>query len=336
MLKTLPDSLPLKQYPSSKQRSTADFLWDAWCITSLVGIWPRFIEPRLVTTTVLTMKIKDLPAELNGLKILQFSDLHFHDQVPSSFLERIYSKVKEFAPDIIVFTGDFICQSVLEDKERLLTFLNNFPKAPFGNFAILGNHDYSEFVSVNDEGVYDIVEPYVSHIGKAIKRLFKRTKFPVAMNPRVKQIPMHEELINLIKQTPFQLLHNSTQTIQVKNTGFNICGVGEYMLGRFDPETAFKNWDPKYTGIILAHNPDCAVQLSEFPGALVLSGHTHGGQVNLPWINNKFVLIQNRNLKQGMVYVDNKWVYINRGIGSVMPFRWFAPPELLCLTLDAS
>ena len=52
-------------------------LWDVACAVSIVGIWPRFIEPNLLRVTRLTLPIRNLPSTLLGLRVVHFSDLHF-------------------------------------------------------------------------------------------------------------------------------------------------------------------------------------------------------------------------------------------------------------------
>lgn len=312
--------------------------WDAFCAASIVGIWPRFCEPRLLFTNFVTLKIKELPEGLDGLRILQFSDLHFSSSTSDSYLEKIKRKAAAFAPDLIVFTGDFLCRSQIEpkDKERLEHFLCSFPKAKYGSFAVLGNHDYDEFVSMNSSGEYAIMKPDTSPIGQGLKKIFSRSVKPKAMQIDVHNVPLHQSLLGLLSKTPFRLLHNSCATVPINGTALNIVGLGEYTLGRFDPSSAFRLWDDRFPGIILAHNPDCVPYLASFPGAVILSGHTHGGQINLPLIVKKFLVMENPRYKQGIFHVNGKWLYVNRGVGSLMPFRFFAPPELLCLTLVPS
>lgn len=316
-------------------RSNAYLLWDAWCILSVVGIWPRFIEPNLILTTKLTVSIPGLPPALKGLKILQFSDLHINPQMSDRYLNRLKKKVAALAPDILVFTGDFICCANLTESERLKDFLKTLPTAPCGSYAILGNHDYQEFVSINSEGEYDVIGGKASILHRGFKRLFSKTRLKKKITERAKAVGLHTDLVSMIQETPFQLLHNTTQTIAIKDTHLNICGLGEYMLGKLDPETAFQNYDRNYPGIILAHNPDAVPYLESYPGDIILCGHTHGGQVNIPGMVEKFTLLENMDMKKGLVRKGNKWVYINRGAGSVLQFRWFAPPELLLLTLDS-
>lgn len=313
-------------------KSFSESLWDLFCITTILGIWPRFIEPQLICTTHLKLSIRNLPAPLEGLKILQFSDLHLTHHMSDRYLARLANDILSLKPDLIVFTGDFICYSALKDSTRLKDFFCEL-KAPCGCYAILGNHDYAEFVSINDDGDYDILDTSSSSLGRAFKRLLVTTKLTKKVTDRAKRAPLHQELVQLLAQTPFKLLHNETIQVPINGSMLNISGLGEYMLGRCDPLETFKNYDKTSPGIILLHNPDGAPHLQGYPGDIVLCGHTHGGQVNLPWMWRKFTLLEHMEFKKGLVRVDDKWVYINRGIGSVLPFRWFSPPELLLLTL---
>ena len=106
------------------------------------------------------------------------------------------------------------------------------------------------------------------------------------------------------------------------------------MLGQCRPEKGFEGYQANYPGIILVHNPDGIKTLQDRPGELILSGHTHGGQVYLPWMWKRFTRLENPAVRRGLYHLDGKWIYVNRGIGSVMKFRWFAVPELLSVTLQ--
>lgn len=310
-------------------------IWDLFCLTSVVGIWPRFIEPRLIFTTRLNLAIPNLPEDLKEFKILQISDIHLNQQSSSTFLNKLVRKCKTLNPDLIVMTGDFICYSQLHEPEKLKSLLQRF-HAPYGCYAVLGNHDYASFVSINDKGEYDTItppSPSSSSLSRAFSRLTKSITLTRTTTERSQKIPFHQGLIDLLKETPFKLLHNDTEIISVKNTKLNICGLGEYCLSKIDAPQAFKRYDQKSPGIVLLHNPDGAPMLKDYPGDIILSGHTHGGQVNLPWMWKKFTLLENMNFKKGLQKSDDKWIYINRGLGSVLTFRWFAPPEILLLTL---
>lgn len=318
-----------------KSYSFANLCWDAWCCLSLVGIWPRFIEPKLISTSHLALKIDHLPNDLKGLKILQFSDLHLHPKVSQSFLNKASDKILALKPDIILFTGDFLCFALPEDLERLETFFKNL-YAPHGCYAILGNHDYSEFVSINSEtGEYDTLSSSVGSLMRILKRLWTTTKLAFKTTQRAKAVIPNENLEKLLKNTPFRLLKNETIQIPIKNSFLNLSGLEEYVTGRCDPIKTLEKFNPNYPGITMIHNPDALPYLLNFPADLFLAGHTHGGQVNLPWLWKKFTLMENPELKKGLVRFRDRWIYINRGIGSVIPFRWFAVPEILLITLES-
>lgn len=312
----------------------SEWAWDAWCIASGIGIWPRYIEPRLLEITRINLPIANLPQALKGFKILQFSDLHWSGLFSASLQKKMIRKMNALKPDLIVFTGDFICRSKLENQEGLRSTLRAL-KAKVGCFAVLGNHDYDAFVTVNAKGDYDVEDPSPSsNISKGFKRLFQSVVLTKKVTERARLVNQHLELMKLLKETPFQLLCNETQQMTYNGTTINICGLEEYSLGKFNPDQAFRNYDERYPGIILSHNPDTFEMLKNYPGQIILSGHTHGGQVNLPVFWSRFTLIENLQFKSGLKKVGEKWAYINRGISSVMKFRWFAAPELTLLTLQ--
>jgi len=319
-----------KEQPPS---NLSEILWNAWCIVSVIGIWPRYIEPNIIQTTKLNLTIPSLSPALNGFKVLQFSDLHFHPNIPTFFIRSLIKKVKAFSPDMIVFTGDFLCKAIMQDKNRLKEVLSEM-EAPQGCYAILGNHDYEEFVTVNLNGEYDVQMREPSDIIQGFLRLLKKTPLKKVITAEAQKVGMHQELLDLLKETPFQLLNNKTTTVPIKDSALNVCGLGEYTLGRCKPEEAFKEYDTSYPGIILTHNPDSVPLLKGYPGEVILCGHTHGGQVNLPWMWKRLTKMENMELKRGLKTLHGKKVYINRGLGSVLPFRWFSPPEVSLITLS--
>lgn len=314
--------------------SFSKFAWDCWCLASIVGIWPRFIEPNIVKTTHLTLNIPNIPQPLHGLRILQFSDLHLQKNTSERFLNRISRKIRSLNPDLIVFTGDFLCFSNLEESERLSAFLNSL-SAPYGCYAILGNHDYQDYVSINSAGDYDRIDLRKATIKKGFKKLL--SSIPVLtkkVTETAAKVPTHDNLMQLLRKTPFVTLHNETRLVPIKNSYLNISGLGEHMLGRCIPALAFQKYNEQYPGIILLHNPDGIPLLQGYPGEIILCGHTHGGQVNIPGLREKFMVLEDTRFGRGLFKIREKWAYVNRGIGSAMNFRWFSIPEILLLTIE--
>lgn len=318
-----------------KKNWLSGLLWDLWCCISIVGIWPRFIEPNLLFTSKYTIPLPSLDRSLNGLKILLISDLHLNTKTPDYFLKKIIKKVKRNNPDLILFTGDFLCFSEMGNSHRLENFLKDIPNAPSGNYCVLGNHDYEHYAYINEEGDYDISFKTESKsiFKKGFKRIFKKIPLTGKITERAKLNKPNNELIKLLENTPFKLLHNHTEIIKIGDSYLNISGLGEYMTGNLNAEKTFSNYQNEYPGIILVHNPDGIRLINKYPGDIILSGHTHGGQINLPFISNKFVLLENLKYKKGYFNEKNKHIYVSRGLGSVFHFRWFSPPELTIFEL---
>lgn len=294
--------------------------WDGFCLFSIAGIWPRYIEPKLLKVKHLELKA---PVK-SKIKIAAFSDLHWSEKTSKILLKKIIHQIEAFQPDIIVLLGDLICEGNLIDADGLKRFLNRL-NAPQGAYVILGNHDYHSALGINEEGEYDVAKDK-NFIKEALKRIFFTRRIQGKAHERVKKIPPHQALIELLKETPFKLLHN--ESVELKQ--FNLVGLGEYMADRALPQEAFKNYNKDLPGLILVHNPDMVPKLDSYPGDIILCGHTHGGEINLPWIWKRLTAMEHPRFKTGLIQEGGKWVYVTRGVGSTVPFRLNAPPEL-CL-----
>jgi uncharacterized protein len=308
-------------------------IWDACCLLSVVGIWPRYIEPQLISRTKIICPVRNLPDDLEGFRIVQFSDLHLNKSMSDRFLSRLTEKILSLKPDLITFTGDFICYSKLNDPDRLWSFLCGL-SAPSGCFAVLGNHDYARPVLINTKtGDYDAIERREGNVAAGLKLLTDKPAISGKVSEAAKKVDFNRPLMELLDKTPFRLLHNQTAKVSVKNSRINIAGLGEYMLGRALPEQAFEGMDKECPTIVLAHNPDSLPLLEGRPGDLVLCGHTHGAQINLPGLWKRFTLMENPKYKRGLFREDKKTIYVNRGIGSVFKFRLHSIPEITMFQL---
>jgi len=306
-------------------------LWDIFCITSIIGIWPRYIEPKLLRTTFHTIPIPTLPHDLDGLKIVQISDLHFSAYSSKRFLNRIKKKIQRLSPDIIVFTGDLLSYAELMQEELLHEFLLSI-NAPLGSFAILGNHDYSDYVSYGEDGSYRRVHDHIPPLLRGFARLFS-PKLLSPIIPLKEPVAPLDALMKLFQTSGFTVLHNETIQIGSGTQQLNITGLGDLIAGQCDPQKAFASCNHLFPTIVLSHNPDSYQELKYYPGNLLLFGHTHGGQVNLPLIWKKVTPLKDRTLKSGLVIRNGQQLYINRGLGSTFPFRWFASPEIALFRL---
>ncbi|WP_366223516.1 UDP-2,3-diacylglucosamine diphosphatase LpxG [Chlamydia buteonis] len=300
--------------------------------------WANFIEPNCLQTSWLTWKLPKKYSHLHGLRIAQISDLHFHKFVPKKFLKKVSLKLSNFSPDILLFSGDFLCRAQIEDRPRLEAFLNTL-HAPLGAFAVLGNHDYQSYISRNSQGKIDMIsmknsQPLKRAFVSISQGLFGSRSYEYA--PSLEQQEPNTELLHLLKNTPIRLLHN--ESLQIPDM-LNIVGLGDLFAKQFEPEKAFFNYNPTLPGIILSHNPDTVYQLLDYPGDIIFSGHTHGPQISIPWpkfankIINKTSGLENPDLARGHFFFseEKKQLYVNRGLGGFKRLRFCSPPEICCV-----
>lgn len=137
----------------------------------------------------------------------------------------------------------------------------------------------------------------------------------------------------LMKEASIRILRN--EGIDLQN-GLFVCGIDDTWRGRFDPDAAESN-RPKDTGMIaLSHNP-VGINLFRNAGALVMSGHTHGGQILLPGIApHRAPGLGDFPILQGWYSINATAGFVSRGIGQTMlPLRLNCPPEVVLATLCA-
>lgn len=303
---------------------------------SLIG-WSSLIEPNWIRTSQIIWPLTQQQAHMHGLRVVQISDLHLGLHTPCAFVQKISKKIKDLSPDIIVFCGDFICRSTIQQSDVLRTFLDSL-QAPLGTFVVFGNHDYEAYVSRNIHGQIDIIPQENSQPLKrafvSVYQSFFASNHNFFSDRLQKQNP-HPKLLEILKQTSLIVLHNQTYTIP---NICNIVGLGDLFAKQFLPEEAFKNYNPLLPGIVLSHNPDTALMLEQYPGDMILSGHTHGPQISLPWpsfaktLTNRLSGLENPNLSRGLfsLFDQHKLLYVNRGLGGLKRVRFCSPPEI-CL-----
>ncbi|UPT66464.1 MAG: metallophosphoesterase [Sphingobacteriales bacterium JAD_PAG50586_3] len=104
-----------------------------------------------------TIKLPNLPAAFDGLKILQISDIHSGSFVSEEPFKKAIKLINEQKPDIIFFTGDLVNDRSLE-AERFINVLSTI-KAPMGVYSVLGNHDYGDYVDIDEWGGEEAKKP---------------------------------------------------------------------------------------------------------------------------------------------------------------------------------
>ena len=257
------------------------------------GAWGRFVEPWWVGESRITV-----PLGLGGLKLLHLSDFHA-DPMPLDFLSRQIDRALAWKPDFICVTGDFIT-TTFEKWDAYAAVLAKLPAAS-PTFATLGNHDGGRWA-------------------------------------RFSGYPTTQKVRELLERANIPLLHNTQQEFAVRGQKLRLVGLGDEWAGELDPVLAFGGQPQgrklgELPTILLSHNPDTKGALREFQWDLMLSGHTHGGQLSLPFIGQPFIPVSDKRFVRGLYPWDNRWLHITAGLGSLHKMRFNCRPELSYLTL---
>lgn len=242
-------------------------------------------EPSDLELVRKTIPIRGLPARLDGVKVVQVSDLHVTKA--DALYTRMVEQVQALKPDAIFVTGDLVdTKSAVAVIQDLLGYLD----APLGVWAVPGNWD---------------------HTAEAI-----------------------DDLKSALSSAKVKFLINQSQPL---DDGLWIVGVDDPASAHDQLDEAVKDVPGGVRRLLLAHSPDIVPNLAGQTFDLILSGHTHGGQINLPFLNGAWLKDGPTNKYiQGMFEVNGSPLYVNRGIGmTTLPVRIHCRPEITQFTLHA-
>jgi predicted MPP superfamily phosphohydrolase len=141
--------------------------------------------------------------------------------------------------------------------------------------------------------------------------------------------PIERELREALAAAGVQLIENET----VRFSGFTLVGLGDLWAGR-DKVDMLKAFSASDNVVVLIHNPDAA---EKFPSGVVdvtLAGHTHGGQVRIPWLYRR-VIPTRLPFDRGWHDLPNTGVFVTSGVGEVgLPLRFLVPPVIDVIVLN--
>jgi predicted MPP superfamily phosphohydrolase len=256
-----------------------------------------YIGSRALVVRDVIVELPDLPAEFDGFRIAQLTDLHLGPHLPRSRFERIADEMDTLAPDIIVVTGDIVDDRA-EDLEVYASILGRL-QAASGVYLIAGNHDvYAGW--------------------PAVERRLRRGDLGTLLLNESRDIQRANATIAIVG------------TGDPAGRGFPDAGVSP------DIERALRDVPADRFVIALAHNPALFPALAERNVGLTLSGHTHWGQVALPaagWSMAGMFLED----AMGLITRHRSLLYISPGTGYWgIPFRIGATGEITHLMLRRS
>jgi predicted MPP superfamily phosphohydrolase len=238
------------------------------------------------------------PERLNGFTIAQISDFHYDPVFSTHPLHAAIPMVRSLQPDMIVLTGDFV--SVPD----------------FGTSA---------------EGAL-AADP--------CSAVLRRLTAPLGMwailgNHDCDTDPAY--VTHALQSRGIPVLVNQSVAIERDGTRFWLAGVNDALTGTPDLTETLRKVPSNEPIILLAHEPDFADYASRFPIDLQLSGHSHGGQVRLPFLPPLYLPDMAKKYFMGAYQVGPLPLYTNAGLGTItLPVRLNCPPEITLLTLRSS
>ncbi len=255
------------------------------------------VEPTWLEVNRLEVPVAGLPPAFDGLRIVQLSDFHCSRQVTPKYLEEAVGLAQGEQGDLIVLTGDFVHKGY-EYVGQIASILGRLA-CPLGVYGVLGNHDYS--------------------VRNALG--FRRYRH------------LHRAVADALAGNGIRVLHNEMALLRRGDAGVQLIGVNDLWSRVCDLDQAFGGLSPALPHIVLAHNPRTIERLDGRRCDLMLSGHTHGGQIHLPGVGRPTLGRKARRFAAGMYRYQNTYLYVNKGVGFGFPLRFGVRPEVAVLTL---
>jgi predicted MPP superfamily phosphohydrolase len=253
-----------------------------------------------------TIYFDELPEAFDGFTITQISDIHSGSFDNTHAVQKGINLANAQKSDLFVFTGDLVNNAAWEIEQ----YIDNFKqlKAPYGQFSILGNHDYGDYIMWNSDA------EKAANLEK-LKQHHKELGYRLLMNENV-------------------ILEKDGQKISL--IGVQNWGRGFIQLG--DLDKALQGVDKNAFKILLSHDPthwEEKVRFNTTDIHLTLAGHTHGAQFGVETAGFRWSPVQYKYLDwAGLAHHNNRYLYVNRGFGFLaFSGRLGIWPEITVITL---
>lgn len=262
-----------------------------------LGLYAGEIARHEIDIVYRTIVIPRLPEAFKGFRIVQVSDFHYKEFTEAFFIKLVIHEVNALKVDLVVLTGDFVSYGPIE-KHRSIG--------------------------------------WAYECAGMLARIQCPQRYAVLGNHDC--IVDEPAALDALTTHGIPVLNNASVPLERDGKRIWLAGLSDALNGNprpnFDkaiPRTARTDGEPV---ILLAHEPDIAPSAAKRNVDLMLSGHTHGGQVRIPFLPPLMLPPLGKDYVEGHFQVGPMQLYVNRGIGAVqLPFRFNCPPEITVLTL---
>lgn len=257
------------------------------------------VEMNWIEITKLTLKLPRLDPAFQGLKLVQLSDFHLGQWINKERLDRVFKLALEQAPDYVILTGDYL--------------------------------EYHPYGEPNEWATYE-------ENLKLIRTSFAQLS---AFCPTIAILGNHDHKVyagwveQSLSEAGVTVLRNSVMTIRRGESQLHFAGLDDVIKKMDRLDILVKSLPDDGAAILLAHEPDfadTAAATGRFD--LQLSGHSHGGQIVIPFIGPPMLPELGRKYPSGLYNIKNMQLYTNRGVGvTTINARFNCRPEITVFTL---
>jgi len=260
-----------------------------------VGADSTLIEPNRPRLTRKEVALRRWPTRLDGFTIALLSDFHYDPYFSVHPIRTAVEIVNGLRPDLIALTGDFV-------------------SVPIFGSAARG--------AANAEPCAELLKKLQAPHG-VWSVLGNHDVFADA-----------DRVTSALQAVGIAMLSNKSIAIEKDGSRFWLGGVDDVLGGNADVPGTLRGVPGDEPLVLMAHEPDYADYVAAYPVDLQLSGHTHGGQVRIPFMRPLYLPPMAKKYVWGLYKIRDLTLYTNAGIGTVeLPVRWNCPPEVTFITV---
>lgn len=268
-------------------------------VLGMVGVgYMQNVEPSWMEVKRVRLKLRRLPEAFSGLRIAQLSDIHIGPWMSLEKIREILNVVVAQSPDVLALTGDFVLA------------YGRMPRS------------YMEEL----DGMAQALRPVSDDL------------------PVVAVLGNHDYMYNpsqvreALERGGARVLMNSVHTLSRGAARFHLAGIDDIYRGSPDLKAILGAFPAGECAMLLAHEPDFAdISAATERFDLQISGHSHGGQIVLPFIGPPILPKHGEKYFSGLYQVGEMFQYTNRGVGMSFPaVRFNCRPEITIFTLESA